>query len=214
MPDCCATQITIGGKLKRSLVAGLAEAIEAEGFGDNYESMPLNEIEAVISEAASKGECITVGNNDQPWGNCDDLKAFCQEHGLAYCHTFDAHYEWSPGVFFWEPGMAAPREWIGNQDGYPLIGAAEIRKALKAGTLPAVLDLMERADAFPFKLELTGEDPWQKAAESTGWQVDGDGTVYNYFSADGTPADTIGFPSAEAAWRACCEANGIEPATV
>jgi hypothetical protein len=92
--------MTIGGKLKRSLIEEFLAACEAEGMGRDY----MEDLEeADVLGAVAKGEALTVCGNEINYGNPEEVEAFCREHGLPYSKEWDAGGEYGAGGEYWSP---------------------------------------------------------------------------------------------------------------
>jgi hypothetical protein len=175
--------ISIAGKIKRSDLDKLAEAIVDDGAGIDWDPVAdditaLEEIEACAKDKRHLFLCAS----EQPWGRFEALEAICPELGLTFSAQYEAGGEWSPGMRFWHPGMGmktvkAPqyidgksvlvdqevikdREWsIAEIGRAPMIDAGQIQAMLDAGTLADELALMTAVHRFPWPIEIVEDDP-------------------------------------------------------
>jgi hypothetical protein len=145
MSDRSDMTLTIGGPIKASRLEEVCETLLHVEGATEWEGEFLLEMESVedaIREAVAKGESLWLCAREVSGGMDEEAEAALEENGVMYVRTSDAHYAYSASVAFWQPGMAEPREWAGDNDGMPYLSAGEIRKHLKDGTLQAELDLM------------------------------------------------------------------------
>jgi len=83
-------------------------------------------------------------SDEANYGNTDDVREACQNHGIAVRAACDAKYEWSGDVKVWFPGMPVELEAIADQTGAAVIPVADLQQWLKDGqTLKAVVERHE-----------------------------------------------------------------------
>ena len=174
--------ITIGGKIKRSDVAKLAEALADDYVAIDWSDQPgADELADHIAEQAGKHDHLRFCNNEQPWGRYENTEAVCDELGLTYVAECEAGGEWHPLLTLRQPEMGTRkaevpvfrdgksiieeqdlpvvREWSITEIGRgPMIDAEDIQKHLDAGTLADEIALMTAVHKFPWPLEIV-EDP-------------------------------------------------------
>ena len=84
------------------------------------------------------------------YGECDNLKAFCREHGLSYIHTCQANDEYDGSYVYWEPGMDDEEGSSATQAGDMTVRVNHVR--------PLVILLLEYAKKGDRILPLTMND--------------------------------------------------------
>lgn len=89
MSESMGMSIQIGGTLPRKYYKDLLQAVEDE----------LSEASHEMSKGIFRADGISN------WGECDDLKSFCQKHKLAYIHNSDPKYEYDATIAYWTPGL-------------------------------------------------------------------------------------------------------------
>ena len=169
--------MSIGGKVKRSDVERLVQAIVVAGAGIDWDPVDEEEALAAIEDAARSNTHLTINANDQPWGRFEEVEALCHELDLTYVPEFEAGGEWHPGLVFRQAEMGtrkqkvpiirdgrgvveeqdvpAVREWAIAEIGRgPMIDAEDIQKHLDAGTLADEIALMATVHKFPWRLEI------------------------------------------------------------
>jgi hypothetical protein len=82
----CAMRI--GGKIKRSDVKKLVEAIVNDGAGIDWEPVDEEKALAAIEDAAAEKMHLSINANDQPWGRFEEVEALCHALGLTYVAEF------------------------------------------------------------------------------------------------------------------------------
>jgi hypothetical protein len=149
--------MSIGGKIKRSEIERLAQAIEDDGTGTDWTDT-LNADEAIeeIEKRAAGSQHISLFHCDQPWGRFEAVETVCRELGLTYVSECEAGGEWHPMLEYWTPAHGdKPRQWpIAEIGRGPMIDAEDIQKHLDAGTLADEIALMTTVHRFPWKLEI------------------------------------------------------------
>lgn len=154
--------ISIGGKIRRSNVAGLAAALAydraAIDWTDYLEEGKL--ADHILNRAAAKDH-LHFCNNDQPWGQYESTETFCRQIGLIYVLEYEAGGDWPPGMEYRSPGMepGKVREWPISEIGRgPLIDVEDIQKHLDGGTLADEIALMAAVHKFPWPLEIVEDE--------------------------------------------------------
>jgi hypothetical protein len=139
MSEYMGMTVTIGGTLPASLIGEFLKVISDEL---SIESGPTTE--SKLRKETNRKKPIQW-NAQSNYGQCNDLKAFCTEHGLSYIHTSAASVEYDGTLQYWIPGMEEEGLFSASQSGDPMIYLDNIR--------PLVNLLMEYAkkgdDALP-----------------------------------------------------------------
>ena len=154
--------ISIGGKIRRSDVAGLASALAHDRAAIEWTDF-LEEGELadhILNKAAAKVH-LRFCNNDQPWGQYESIEAFCRQIGLIYVLEYEAGGDWPPGLEYRSPDMepGKVRQWPISEIGRgPLIDAENIQKHLDEGTLADEIALMAAVHKVPWPLEIVGDE--------------------------------------------------------
>lgn len=102
MGDRTSVMILIGGALAAATVPEMVEAIEAEGFGIDWQGAGAAEIEEAIRDAAARGEPVVVTDHECNYASADDLEAFLKANGLPFRKEWDAGGEYGPGIVVWD----------------------------------------------------------------------------------------------------------------
>lgn len=79
------------------------------------------------------------------YGNPEEVRDFCREHGLTYRITWACQPgQFDAGIQYWAPGMEKEREIGCDDNGDPVLSLKELKALQKAGaTLAAVISAME-----------------------------------------------------------------------
>jgi len=102
--------MNIGGKIKRSDVERLVQAIVDDGAGIDWNPVDEEKALAAIEDAAKSKAYLAININDQPWGRFEEVEALCYELGLTYVAEFEAGGEWHPGLVFRQPEMGTQKQ--------------------------------------------------------------------------------------------------------
>jgi hypothetical protein len=124
MSEYIGMTIEIGGTLPAGLIEAFFQAINDE----------LSDINGPTTEQELRkqvGKAIKWYAQSN-YGECDDLKKFCREHGLSYIHTSEAKYEYNAQVCYWVPGMPVESSNEANQDGIKTVPVPEVRQLVLA----------------------------------------------------------------------------------
>ena len=81
MADRASASIVIGGEIPRSSIAGLIEAIAADGGRADWEGEPLDAF-AVCDGATLEAFAYELSGGTFEW-----TEEFCEDHGLAYVRS-------------------------------------------------------------------------------------------------------------------------------
>jgi hypothetical protein len=138
MGDRSDSQVIIGGKLKRSLVAELCELADIERMRTEWDGPALDEAE--VLRQAEAGEYLLLCGREVSGGEPTNLLTFCGAHDLIY------RVEWDAGCGYGAGGRhndaAGDYEYsIGQIGEPPTISADEL---LKLGSMDAVRELAQR----------------------------------------------------------------------
>ena len=136
MSDRIATEIRIGGQVKRDLVPALLEAIEREGLEEEWGmDLPHLENEQDLLKHCNKDGVLWFCASSAVWGELPDLEAFLVENGI----TFDRHHgpyaDYSGETRRYRPGMKEPIAYLADDGGNFLIEATavkDVRHCLKS----------------------------------------------------------------------------------
>lgn len=171
MSTSSSCRMSIGGKIRRSDIPKLAEAIENDDAGLDWGDMGGIEADQAVAEmeqvSASRKPLVLVGD-EVPWGQFEDVQNICRTLGLTYCTEYGGGgADYTPGMVLYDPALIqANHDYFGGQlDGTwewatsdigepPMMPSYDIRHHLLAYTLESALMLMERAWNFPMVLEI------------------------------------------------------------
>jgi hypothetical protein len=131
MGEYCPGQITIGGKLPKSKIPELAEAIDAEGVGFDWNEKDANAeaIVALLARPDFDGK-LDLYDARASYGTFEDLETSLRELGLAYNRHSDAVAEAEAETVYWKPGMDEPEELNADNEGHLMVPVEAIREAL------------------------------------------------------------------------------------
>jgi hypothetical protein len=116
--------ITIGGNLKRSDIEEFLNVLN----NDIYDiSGPGPDCDVDFPES---GKVKNTWYGTSNYGECDDLKAFCESHGLAYIHNCSGSHDSTASISYWVPGMKEPRSEFATTDGVTVVEVSRIRPYL------------------------------------------------------------------------------------
>lgn len=149
MAERFATQITIGGALRRCHVRRFLEHIAAEEvsieWGDaHFEPNTVEELQGALHEGR-----LRLCDDQRSWGEFADMEAVCRRLRLGYTRWTEGRYEYDAELVEWRPGMRKPcvRRCSNGQAGATYVASTEIQKAidhLAAGRTPRALRLLKR----------------------------------------------------------------------
>lgn len=131
MAEYMGMTFTFGGELPAGLLKEFTKAIS----DDLSEINGPSDEEGLRKEAKRKKPIKLYAMSN--YGECDDLKAFCKEHGLGYIHTSEASTEYDGYIKYWVPGMKEEVSHFSTQGGDPTLPVETIH--------PLVVLLLEYA---------------------------------------------------------------------
>jgi hypothetical protein len=145
MGDYYNGSITIGGKLPRSRIAELCDAVDAEGAGFDWgeHDVTAEKVAAMIEAADFDGE-LSLYNNEADNGCFPGLEARCRDLGLAYCRHSDADGEDEAETVYWRPGMGEPEAVGADNAGHLMVPVDSVRDAIQGDDV----GLRRRLDAL------------------------------------------------------------------
>ena len=111
--------IKIGGNLSKDLYEELTDLLKntiAEVEWDTIKKLPKN-VDNIFRGSSNYGEC-------------DDIKAFCETHNLSYIHKCEATAEYDASISYWVPGMKEPAHSKATQSGEAVVPVEAIRPYL------------------------------------------------------------------------------------
>lgn len=138
MSEYIGMSIEIGGNLKAKLIPEFLEAINA----DITDLVGIdNSIKGIKAISGTKLKLYGSSN----FGECEDLKAFCENNNLSYIHSCEAKYEYDAEICYWEPGKKCEYRTNATQSGDELISMETIKPFIDL-----MLDYIKMGDAaFP-----------------------------------------------------------------
>ena len=136
MSDRIATEIRIGGQVKRDLVPALLEAIEREGLEADWDvAMPRLGTEEDLSKHLSKDGVLRFCASYAVWGSLPDLETFLVENGIAFDRHHGPYADYSGETRRYRPGVKEPIAYLADDGGNFLIEATavkDVRHCLKS----------------------------------------------------------------------------------
>lgn len=143
MPDYYSASIDIGGHLNAAARTALAEAIEADGATSDYGDRALTAETALgrIDVAVDQGEPLSLCDDRRPAGEFYDVEAVCRAFALPFLRQTEAKYGEDAGCVYFDG--TEEHFTVTTEDGEGVATASEIRAAMAAGTLEALLAMLE-----------------------------------------------------------------------
>jgi len=129
MADRFTTGIRIGGKVKRALIPGLIQAINAEQLQQEW-GKALPEIateDQLLSHRNEKG-ALWFCNEEQAWGRFEELEEFLVEKGIQFDREHGPRYETDGELALFRPGMKEPRYCVADASGALTVAVEKIQK--------------------------------------------------------------------------------------
>ncbi|MCX5884329.1 MAG: hypothetical protein NT096_00190 [Proteobacteria bacterium] len=117
--------ITIGGSLKDSDIEAFVEALNYEMYDI---SGPGPDSAQDFPESGKVLKNTWYGTSN--YGECDDLKAFCESHGLAYRHDCSGSHDSTATIAYWLPGMKEAKSTFATTDGCAVVEVDAIQPYL------------------------------------------------------------------------------------
>lgn len=147
MSEPIGMNITIGGNLPKALVGEFLDTV----FDDigNIEQGPTSGKE--FQTEVGKGPVKWAGVTN--WGQCESLKAFCENHNLPYIHHTDAKDCYDADIHYWVPGMKCEKISKTDTSGDVVIDANIIRPICDL-----MIALIENPNALPTFVGVDNED--------------------------------------------------------
>jgi hypothetical protein len=135
MSDRIATEIRIGGPVRRSLVPDLIDAIEREELEEEWGmALPHLENEQDLPKRVSGARFLQFYATDALWGSLTDLETFLTKNSIAFDRHHGPYGEYSGETRRYRPGMKEPVSCLADDGGNFLIEAgavAEVRRCLR-----------------------------------------------------------------------------------
>lgn len=147
MSDRMAAEIRIGGKVKRSQLPKLCEAIRAEGVSFDWGDAQVDDIAPEnITQYVNEDGVLCFCDDQAKYGEFEALEAILVKLGIAFDRDSEGKYEYDPETRSFRPGeMDEVR--CTNHEGVPIIHPADVEKALKAlkaGKIEKATQLLEK----------------------------------------------------------------------
>lgn len=148
--------IHIGGSLPEKLLPDLLAII------DDQLIQAYIDVEMELRDSSTKKQPANI-SGESNYGECDDLKAFCEEHNLPYIHHCEAEGEYDASTSFWLPGMKEEKKLKSDQQGTNLVPAETVRPILDL----AIAFIQSGDKALPLFIDRPGlEDIAEKALKN------------------------------------------------
>lgn len=146
--------IKIGGDLVAADLDNFLLAIQRYDLriGEWYSDYPTKE---GLIAASDQSRPLYLYDDSAPFGQFEELEAFCESHQLTYRRASDAFNEWNAEIVYYDPIRKRTYLCLGTQDGDPAITLTDLLQHQKAGhTLEVVIATMSRFQASlpPFRL--------------------------------------------------------------
>jgi len=124
MGESLGMTFEIGGSIKRGAIKGLLEALNdecSEIIGPTTEAEFLT-----AAKTGAKTNTITWHAMSN-YGECDDLKGFCEAYNISYIHTCEPSIEYDGYVKYWLPGMKEEICHVADHGGDAVADPAQLR---------------------------------------------------------------------------------------
>lgn len=146
MSEYIGMNIKIGGELPSDKIEDLLTAVKDD----------LSEITGPTTEQELRSQSgkITGWDATSDYGECDDLKAFCQKNKLGYIHRCDSTGEYDASVAYWIPGMKTETRMNSDQHGSEMIQNSAIKPYI---TLLLAL-ARDGTKALPLFINIEGDE--------------------------------------------------------
>lgn len=115
--------ITIGGTITKKLYKELIGILKDEIREDVFHQT-IDEIEDFPVEVSN------TFSGQSHYGECDDIKAFCEKHNLSYFHKCGGTEEYDTTISYWTPGMKEAKSDITLQSGDQVVTVKTIQPYL------------------------------------------------------------------------------------
>ncbi|GMU20588.1 MAG: hypothetical protein AMXMBFR13_06850 [Phycisphaerae bacterium] len=147
MSDRMSAEIRIGGKVKRSHLPKLCEAIRAEGVSFDWGDAQVDDIAPEnITQYVSEDGVLCFCDDQARYGEFEGLEAALVKLGIAFDRESEGKYEYDPEVRHYRPGEIDEVRCT-NHEGVPVIYPADVEKALKAlkaGKIEKSIQMLEK----------------------------------------------------------------------
>ena len=147
MSDRYPSEIEIGGKVPRSKMEGLIQAINCQecsgDWGDKYISLPNPEDEppevlaAAIQEllkfvTSENGKGIAKNtlwfcDEEASWGELTEIEEYCVENDIGFRRRSSSYGEYNPEIKEFRSGMESYEVYAIDADGYPVIDETYVK---------------------------------------------------------------------------------------
>jgi hypothetical protein len=141
MGDRFSTTLEIGGKLERSKLHELVEALRSDTYGLDWgDPGAETEFREYIEHASENTGILSF--------HCSELSLsstattdFCEENRLSYVTYQEGKHEYDGDISWWRPGMKIPRIHMADHAGSrPVLGLSELKNYKTRGlTLAGVI---------------------------------------------------------------------------
>jgi hypothetical protein len=151
MSDRFCGEIYIGGKVPKSKIAGLINAINSQECSDSWGGsvVSLGDPEEDFDTAVENLEELTCGENNETYLSCsrgliflcdnearngllDEISGYCNENNIGYHHFSAGYDEYNPEVQEFRPGWDEFDSYITDQDQNPLVNWRGVEQLLDA----------------------------------------------------------------------------------
>jgi len=128
MADRFTAEIRIGGKVKRARIPALIQAINAEQLQQEWgKALPeITTEDQLLSHRNEKG-VLWFCNEEQAWGQFEDLEEFLRESGIPFNRGHDPRYDSDGELALFRPGMKEPRYCVADASGALMVAVEKIQ---------------------------------------------------------------------------------------
>lgn len=131
MADYIAAKITFGGELPEDKLELLAELIQIEGLGIDWEEYFEHDHDIInhLKECSKEKSSVTLYNTQAYYGGFPDFESWLTKENLYWCRHTSAKYEYDAILEYRLPGMGASVVIPSNDQEQVLIPVEEVVKA-------------------------------------------------------------------------------------
>lgn len=137
MPDNFCAEIRIGGKVPRSLVAGLVEALHhdeaSHEYGDDVipKDCTTPTLYSYLLTSVLDKTFLRFRNDRAENGEFEQTEEFCVKHDICFDRWSDHYCEYDAENVYFRSGMHAPLVTYADSDAKEIVCGATVREAIE-----------------------------------------------------------------------------------
>ena len=128
MSEHLPAEITIGGKVRRSMAEAMCEVIAGEGvaldWGEaRFRPQTVDELLAARSDDGDDVTLLRLCDDQASWGEFEELETFLRDNDIAYIRHSDGKYDLDPegAAFHPDTGLV---QWLTDHNRNPVVKAS------------------------------------------------------------------------------------------